>query len=162
MKIYADSPDIAERVIKAHKIKIIDEPKYCPAGKILCEHIRYSSEWDEKICIQLEKRVELLYGCPDISQHKKIIKENKKMSTIIKVAELIAKTPCKTGVANHEVAAADPAHKLSGLQRLRELAKRFKLIILDWHEFAYEYRHNRYYPSAAFKRFCAKFVKERS
>lgn len=106
-KIGADSPDIAERVIKSHK-------------------------------------------------------ENKKMSTILCVAELIAKTPCKTGVANHEVAAADPAHKLSGLQRLRELAKRFNLSDLFDYFAPYEYDHNRYYPTAAFKRFCARFAKERS
>jgi hypothetical protein len=111
MKIGADSPDIAERVIKKHK-------------------------------------------------------ENKKMSTILCVANLIAETPCRVGVANHVIAGADPNHGLSGTQRLRELAKRFKFSD-EWsfdmkHYFAYQYDHNRYYPTAAFKRFCKRFIKERS
>jgi hypothetical protein len=101
---------------------------------------------------------------PDIAERViKKHKENKKMSTILCVANLIAETPCKVGVANHVVAAADPNHKLSGTQRLRELAKRFRLsdgaFVFPW---PYEYRHNRYYPTAAFKRFCKRFIKERS
>ena len=101
---------------------------------------------------------------PDIADRViKSHKENKKMSTILCVAKLIAETPCRFGVANHVVAQADPNHKLSGTQRLRELAKRYYLSDWFWKaDYAYQYRHNRYYPTAAFKHFCAKFVKERS
>jgi hypothetical protein len=105
MKIYADSQDIANHVIKSHK-------------------------------------------------------ENNKMSTILCVARVISLTPCKFGVANHVVAAADPEHKLSGLQRLRELSKRCSLTTgIVW---PYHYDHNRYYPTVPFKRFCKSFIKQRS
>ena len=107
LKIGADSPDIAERVIKSHK-------------------------------------------------------ENKKMSTICCVAKLISETPCKFGVSNHIIARADEFHPLSGTQRLRELAKRYRLFRGDKLIWPYEYRHNRYYPTAAFKRFCKWFIKARS
>jgi hypothetical protein len=102
---------------------------------------------------------------PDIAERViKKHKENKKMSTILCVANLIAKTPCKIGISNYAISTADGNHPLSGTQRLRELAKRFYASDC-WERgftYAYEYSHNRYYPTAAFKRFCKRFLKERS
>lgn len=104
-----------------------------------------------------------LFGAdsPDIAE--RVIKSHKehKMTTICHVAKLISETPCKTGVANWRIAIADPEHQMSGTQRLRELAKRF-LLSNVYHISAYYYDHNRYYPTAPFKRFCAKFVRERT
>ena len=87
-------------------------------------------------------------------------KENKKMSTILCVAKVIAETPCKLGVSNAIVARADENHPLSGTQRLMELAKR--AILTTGFMGPYEYRHNRYYPTLQFKIFCKRFIKERS
>jgi len=84
------------------------------------------------------------------------------LSVICYVANLIANASCRDGVANHEIHAACPLHPLSGLQRLRELAKRCRLTIgTKWPGWAYHYHHNRYYPTAAFKKFCRRFLKER-
>jgi len=112
MTIYADSPDIANHVIKCHK----------------------EANMDKKNGV----------------------------SVILFVAKMIADCKIRDGVGNHEIHAACPQHPLSGLQRLRELAKRFTLSDCCWLGiYAYEYRHNRYYPTAAFKKFCKQFIKNR-
>jgi hypothetical protein len=63
---------------------------------------------------------------PDIAERViKKHKENKKMSTILCVANLIANHDCRKPLPNWKIAAADPEHKLSGLQRFRELKQRY-------------------------------------
>jgi hypothetical protein len=110
MNIYADSPDIAKKVIKKHK-----ENK---------------------------------------------MRRMKTNSVILQVAKLITETDCRDGVENWMVARIDNEHQMSGTQRLRELAKRFYLSD-DWNcDIAYEYSHNRYYPTATFKKFCHRYIKE--
>lgn len=72
------------------------------------------------------------------------------------VAELIAMTPCRDGIPTGVVRSANPRHPESGRKRLREMARRFTLLSgLQ----AYHYDHGKFYPTAAFKRFCRSEMK---
>ena len=184
MTIYADSPDIAKYVIKCHKeankMKVITfdwENEDSLIGKMAKIVSMPADATDIKkesigstikilgdtgkvelngsvVCLRYGSKLEIL---PD-----KKIDSKPGVSVILFVAKMIADCKIRDGVANHEIHAACPQHPLSGLQRLRELAKRFTLSDCCWLGiFAYEYRHNRYYPTAAFKKFCKQFIKNR-
>jgi len=72
------------------------------------------------------------------------------------VAKLIAETPCREGVLTSRVRRANPKHPESGRKRLREMAKRFRL--LTGHQ-PYHVENNRFYPKAEFKRYCRQELK---
>jgi len=72
------------------------------------------------------------------------------------VAKLIAETPCREGVLTSRVRRANPKHPESGRKRLREMAKRFRLLT---GRIPYHYDHNRFHPTMEFKRYCRQELK---
>jgi hypothetical protein len=102
---------------------------------------------------------------PDIAERViKKHKENKKMSTILCVANLIANHDCRKPLPNWKIAAADPEHKLSGLQRFRELKQRFfkSPEHAESGSWGFMYDKLAYRIDREFKRFNKRFLKERS
>jgi hypothetical protein len=83
----------------------------------------------------------------------------KSNTVITDVARLISETPCRKGIHNHIVLTAGGDFVISGTQRLRELAKRFRCV--DGNGiYAYYYNHNRYFPSLKFKVFCKWYARK--
>jgi hypothetical protein len=82
----------------------------------------------------------------------------RKRSTPVEVARVIAETPCREGVLSRVVRSANPEHPESGRKRLRDtLAKRYKLL----HGKApYHYDNGRFYPTGPFKRYCRQIVRD--
>jgi hypothetical protein len=72
------------------------------------------------------------------------------------VAELISETPCREGVLTSKVRAANPKHPESGRKRLREIARRFRLMT---GQVPYHYEDNRFFPTGPFKKFCRAEMK---
>lgn len=72
------------------------------------------------------------------------------------VAKLISETPCSEGVLTGKVRAANHEHPESGRKRLREIARRFRLMT---GQVPYHYEDNRFFPTGPFKKFCRAEMK---
>ena len=82
-------------------------------------------------------------------------------TVLVSVARLIAESKKGEGVANWKIQAAAGNHRLSGLARLRELAKYCRLCSgIKWTGWVYFYLANYYYPSVLFQKFCRKYISQ--
>jgi hypothetical protein len=80
-------------------------------------------------------------------------------TTPILVAELMAAASCRDGIANRAVKEANPLHPRCGLRRLRDHKERF-MILFPVGDVGYHYRSNRYFPTALFKRYCRRYIRD--